>query len=179
MTAPRLLAVIVLTAAAANAQPVSTEAASLPLTVELAPVRPGASAGSALLVSAGATAAGVAAGLAVYAVDGRGGLSDPAALVFLAGAALGPSAGNVWLGKSRDALIGTGLRVAGLTAMGLGAAAYDGYSAPRSADVALAGGAVLFLAGLGFDAVTQVGNGQTGRIRVAPADTGLALRVGL
>ena len=200
MTRPAL-AVLLLLAASASAQPVRPdnpprpvlsvpadgEGRAVPNPVSTQPEarsRPaaGLSPANTLLVSMSATAGGVGLGALVANGDG-----NAAAILAGVAAVLGPSVGNLALGERRDALVGAGLRAggAGLALAGLHASVSD--PDPGLGRDALAAltvvGAVAFVGGLGYDLVTSARN--AGRVTVAPGVDGETrrpvgvLRVGL
>ena len=127
----------------------------------------GLSPASAVFLSVGATAAGMGLGGLIANGDG-----EAAAVLAGVALALGPSAGNVALGETRDALVGAGLRTAGLALAVGGVAAMVNDPSPSGAEQgALAGltvaGTVAFVGGLGYDFVTAGRN--AGRVTVSPA----------
>ena len=141
----------------------------------------GLSPASAVFLSLGATAAGMGLGGLVANGDG-----EAAAVLSGVALALGPSAGNLALGETRDALVGAGLRTAGLAlAVGGLAATVDNARLSGLERDALAGlmvvGTVAFVGGLGYDFVTAGRN--AGRVTVTPTLSagapGAAVRVGL
>ena len=119
---------------------------------------------AAVLLSVAGTVG--ALGLSVVAISGN--TSND---YLLAGAALivGPSAGNLVLEEHRDALVGSGLRAAGVgLVLGAYAATWDGASeaGEMAAGGAAIAGAASYVVGLGYDFVTAGQN--AGRVAVSP-----------
>ena len=99
--------------------------------------------------------------------------------LLVGGMFVGPSAGNLAQGDYTEALVGTGLRVAGATAVGFAFAhAFDDNGTDAlSTGLAVAGVGALVV-GVGYDLVTAARPTQR-RVEVTAAGGGLAVRVGL
>ncbi|WP_412062466.1 hypothetical protein [Rubrivirga sp. IMCC45206] len=118
----------------------------------------------------------VAVAIGATAAEG----SSVGTALLIGGLFVGPSAGNLAQGDWSEALVGTGLRVAGAATVGVAfARAFsDNGGDALSTGLAIAGGAA-FVAGTGYDLVTAARPSTRRRVEVAPAGAGLAVRVGL
>ena len=195
MTRPALSVLVLLVAAgSARSQPTARPAvdalAALPDDGPAGPrrtflLRPSST--GALLATTAATAVGVGLAHGVYSLDGqRGGVENLGFIAFALVPVVAPSAGNLWLGKTSDALVGLGLRAVGAGAAAYGLRNFDFVTGSSTAldDYIAAGGVLVFLGGVGYDIATQYRNGrrarvETSRVRIVPTGVGLSLHVGL